>query len=47
MFCFAARADGDAARVQVPWHVGLLHGEDVLDAAADFPICGRRVEGPL
>lgn len=48
MVClFAARADGDAAGVQVPRDVGFVHGEDLLDAAAEFPLCGRRVEGPL
>lgn len=43
----AARAVGDAAGVQVPRDVGLVHGEDLLDAAAELPLCGRRVEGPL
>lgn len=42
-----ARADGDATRVQMPRYVGLLYGEDVLDAVAELPLCGRRVEGPF
>lgn len=42
-----ARADGDATGVQVPRHVGLLYRKDLLDAAAQLPLCGRRVEGPL
>lgn len=43
----AARFVGDATGVQVPRHVGLVHGEDVLDEAAKFPSGGRQLEGPL
>lgn len=42
-----ARADGDAARVQMPWNVGLVYGEDMLDAVAELSLCRRCVEGPL
>lgn len=42
-----ARADGDATRVQMPRNVGVLYGEDVLDAVAELPLRGRRVKGPL
>lgn len=44
---FTARAAGDATGVQVPRDVGLVHGEDLLDAAAQLPLRGRRAEGPL
>lgn len=42
-----ACADGDETRVQMPRNVGLVHGEDMLDAVAEFPLRGRRVKGPL
>jgi len=36
-----ARDFGDASGMQVSRYVRLVHGEDLLDAAAEFP-CGRR-----
>lgn len=41
LFFVTARVLGDAAGMQVPRYVGFVHGEDLLDAAAEFP-SGRR-----
>ena len=42
-----ARVDGDATGVQVPRHVWLVYGEDVLDEAAVLPSNRRQPEGPF
>lgn len=43
----AARVLGNAAGVQMSRYVGLVHGEDLLDAAAEFPSGRRQSEGPF
>lgn len=42
-----ARVFRDAARVQVSRHVRLVHGEDLLDAIAEFSRGWRQPEGPF
>lgn len=46
-FLFAARAIGHETGVQVPRHVGFVHGQDVLDEVAHVPFGGREPKGPV
>lgn len=47
VFVIIACFVGDATGVQVPRDVGLVHGENVLDEAAELPSGRRQFEGPL
>lgn len=40
-----ARNFGNASGMQVPRHVGLVHGENLLDATAELPPGRRQFEG--
>lgn len=42
-----ARNFGDASGMQVPRHVRLVHGENLLDAAAKLPRGRRQPKGSL